>query len=90
VIRRHSKHEPDEVLDGGTFLRVRYGSVTEDIHVSNLQAVETSKFLRLTRVALLLRVPSRFGDVILFYPLQEQDSSGENAVVTSLRRRVGG
>lgn len=90
VIRRQNRHEPDEVLDGGTFLRVSYGRVTEDIPISNLQAVETSKLLRLTRVALLLRTPSRFGDVISFYPLQEKEPSGENAVAAGLRRRVGG
>jgi hypothetical protein len=51
VIRQQSKHEPDQVLDGGTFLRVSYGRQIEDIPISNLQAVETSKLLRLTRSA---------------------------------------
>jgi hypothetical protein len=90
VIKRQSKQEPDEVLDGGSFLRVSYGNATEDIPVGNLQAVETNKLLRLTRVALVLRTPSSFGEVISFYPLQEKDASGENAVAASLRRRVHG
>lgn len=90
VIKRQNKEEPDEVLDGGTFLRVSYGNVTEDIPISNLRAVETSKLLRLTRVALLLRTSSKFGEVISFYPLQDKELSGENAVAASLRRRVGG
>jgi hypothetical protein len=90
VIRRQNKEEPDEILDGGTFLRVSYGNATEDIPMSNLRAVETSKLVRLTRVALLLRTSSKFGEVISFYPLQDKESSGENAVAASLRRRLGG
>ena len=90
VIRRQSNDEPDEVLDGGSFLRVCYGRATEDIPISNVRAVETHKLIRLTRVALLLRTSSKFGEVISFYPLQDKELSGENAVAASLRRRVGG
>ena len=90
IIKRQNKEQPDEVLDGGAFLRVSYGNVTEDIPISNLRAVETSKLVRATRVDLLLRTPSKFGEVISFYPLQDNDSSGENAVAANLRRRVGG
>jgi hypothetical protein len=88
VIRRRSSGEPDEILDGGTFIRVSCDGVTEDIAFSNVEAIETSKLLRLTRAGLLLREPSRFGKVILFYPFQETEPSGENAVVARLRRKI--
>src|SRR5215813_15301642 len=57
VIRRRSKDEPDEILDGGTFVRVSIGGVTEDIPLSNVEAIETSKLLRLTQAGLVLRSP---------------------------------
>ena len=90
VLRRQNKEEPDEVLDGGTFLRVSYGSETEDIPISNLYAVETGKLLRLTKIALIFKPQSRFGEVIEFYPHQEKDASGQNAVAVSLQRRING
>jgi hypothetical protein len=68
--------DPDEVLDGGTFLRVSYGSETEDIPLSNVKAAETSKFVTALRVELLLRTSSKFGDVISFYPHRTKDASG--------------
>lgn len=88
VIRRQSREEPDEVLDGGTFIRISYGGETEDIPISNLRAVETRTWIRLTRIGLLLGTPSKFGEVISFYPLQDKDASGENAVAASLRSRM--
>lgn len=89
VIRRQSKLEPDEILDGGSFLRVRYGRTTADIPISNLREVETRKIIRLTRLVLHLRTPSILGESIAFYPLQRKEPSGENAVATDLRRRLG-
>jgi hypothetical protein len=90
VIRRQGKLEPDEVLDGGSFLRVRYGPTTDDIPISNLKGVETRKLVRLTRLVLHLRTPSTFGELISFYPLQHKEPSGENAVAAALRRRLEG
>lgn len=52
-----------------------------------MRAVETRKLVRITRVYLLLRTPSKFGEVISFYPLQQKDQNGESAVA-ALRRRA--
>ena len=90
VIRRQSREQPDEVLDGGRFLRVTFGSTTEDIPISEIANVAAVKMLRLTRIVLSLRKPRVFGDTIVFYPVQKRDSSGRNEVAVNLERRVGG
>ena len=89
VIRRQSRELPDEVLDGGRFLRVTFGSTTEDIPISEIASVAAVKMLRLTRIVLFLRKPRVFGDTIEFYPIQKLDSSGRNEVAVNLERRVG-
>ena len=89
VIRRQSKALPDEVVDGGRFLRVTFGSITEDVPISDIASVAAVKMLRLTRIVLYLRKPRAFGDTIEFYPIQKRDSSGRNEVAVNLERRVG-
>ena len=88
VVKRQSRNQPDEVLDGGTFLRLTFGKTVENVQLSNLAEVEVDKFLRLTRLVLHLREPSKVGQIIAFYPLQDSDSSGENLVAVSLRART--
>lgn len=90
VIRRQSRNQPDEVLDGGTFLQLVFGKAIETVQLSNLADIEVEKFLRLTRLVLHLRQPSRVGQTIVFYPLQEKNSSGENLVYASLQARTKG
>ena len=88
VIKRQSNDHPDEVLDGGSFLRVVRGSSHEDIPFADLEVVHTSKLVRLTRLYLQFRTPTKQGRTISFYPLQEKDASGENAVAATLRRKI--
>ena len=90
VIRRQSRNLPDEVLDGGTFLRFVFGKAIETVQLSDLVDVEVDKFLRTTRLVLHLRQPTRVGQTIVFYPLQDKNASGENVVAASLRARTGG
>lgn len=87
-IKRQTNHEPDEVLDGGTFLRVVRGSLQEDIPFADLQAVDTTKLVRLTRLYLHFRKPTLQGPTISFYPLQDKNASGENAVAVALRGKL--
>jgi hypothetical protein len=89
VIKRQSRQLPDEVLDGGTFLRVTFGSTTEDIPMSDIASIEAENLVRLTRIVLCLRKPSAFGDTIAFYPVQRRDPSGRNEVTVSLAGRIG-
>jgi hypothetical protein len=88
AMRRQYKGDPDAVLDGGTFLRVSFGSESEDIPISSVREVETGKLFRSTKIALVLKEKSRFGEVIEFYPYQKKIPSGENEVVNNLRRRL--
>jgi hypothetical protein len=90
VIRRQSAEEPDEMLDGGTFLQVTYGDRTETVQLSDVAKVEIQKILRTTRVILHLRVPVIAGDTISFYPIQKRDSSGQNVVAAALLARTNG
>ena len=39
TIRRQGREQPDEVLDGGRFLRVTFGNTTEDIPISDIASV---------------------------------------------------
>ena len=89
VIKRQSRQLPDEILDGGTFLRVTFGSTTEDIAISDIASIEAQTIVRLTRIVLYLQKPSAFGDAIAFYPVQRRDSSGRNEVAVSLEGRIG-
>jgi hypothetical protein len=89
VIRRQSREQPDEVLDGGRFLRVTFGNITEDIPISEIASVTAVKVLRVTRIVLFLRKPRSFGDTIEFYPVHKLDSSGRNEIAVNLERRVG-
>ena len=88
VIRRQSQTLPDEVVDGGTFLQFTFGNKVETVQLSNVADVEVHSFFRLTRLALHLREPSRVGQTIVFYPLPDKNSSGENLVAASLRART--
>jgi hypothetical protein len=88
VIRRQSRNQSDEVLDGGTFIQLTFGKAVETVPLSNVTDIEVDKLLRLTRLVLHLREPSRVGQTIVFYPLQDKDSSGENSVAASLRART--
>lgn len=88
VLKRQSREQPDEVLDGGTFLRVTFASTTEDIPISEVARIEVDKIVRLTRIVLYLQKPGAFGDTIAFYPLQRRDSSGRNEVAVSLEGRI--
>jgi hypothetical protein len=89
VIKKQSRQLPDEVLHGGTFLRVTFGSTTEDIALTDIASMEAENIVRLTRIVLCLRKPSAFGDTIAFYPVQRRDPSGRNEVAVSLAGRIG-
>lgn len=88
VIKRQANDYPDEVLDGGTFLRVVRGPSHEDFPFADLEVVHTSKLVRLTRLSLQFRTLTKEGRTISFYPLQEKNASGENAVAAALRRKL--
>lgn len=88
VIKRQTNDYPDEVLDAGTFLRVVRGPSHEDYPFADLEAVDTSKLVRVTRLYLHFRTPTKEGRTISFYPLQEKVASGENAVAAALRRKL--
>jgi hypothetical protein len=86
--KRENKHMPDQVLDGGSFLQVHFGPVTEHIPLSNVLSMDAQKFIRVTCIVLRLREPASFGDTITFYPFQDRDASGHNAVAVSLQGRI--
>lgn len=58
----------DEVLDGGDFLIVRFGSEQEQIPLSNIINVSYSYMMNPPRVTLTLRIASRFGNEVSFSP----------------------
>jgi hypothetical protein len=88
VIRRRGSQEPDEVLDGGTFLQVRFGDRIEVVQLSDVEHVHVAKLIRLVRITLFLRASTQAGRAISFYPIQKDDAVGQNAVGASLRARV--
>ena len=90
VLRRRSSRDPYEVLDGGTFLQVRFGDRTEILQLSDIEHVQVDKLIRLVRIRLLLRASAQGARSISFYPIQKNDAAGQNAVAASLRARVSG
>jgi hypothetical protein len=48
VSKRHNKHMPDQVLDGGTFLQVTFGRATERIPLSNVASMDAHKIIRVS------------------------------------------
>jgi hypothetical protein len=90
VIKRQSQHEPDEVLDGGSFLQLVYGKRVELVKLSDVADVQIQKVLRTTRVILHLRAPTGAGNTVAFYPDQKRNLAGDNEVAVALRARAGG
>lgn len=88
VSKQHNKQIPDQVLDGGTFLLVTFGRMTERIPFSNVASMDAQKIVRLTRIVLRLRERAAFGDTLTFYPFQDRDPSGRNVIAVSLQGRI--
>jgi hypothetical protein len=88
AIRRQSQQEPDEVLDGGTFLQFTYGNRVEIVQMSDIADVEIQRLLRLTRVILHPHTPTNDGGTIGFYPNQQRNVAGQNEVAVALQRRI--
>ena len=76
------------MLDGGDFIRVAVGAVSEDVPLSNIKSVESTTQVRLTVAEIRLKVPGRLGREIVFFPLPRRNADGQNEVVANLRERI--
>lgn len=78
----------DEVLDAGDSLIVRIGQEQEQIPLANIINVGYQPMTDGSRVTLILRNPSRFGNEISFYALRKFLPYGQNPVITELIQRI--
>jgi hypothetical protein len=58
----------DEVVDHGSFLSVRRGSLEDKIYIENIMNVSATQFVNPPRVTLRLVQPSKFGREVTFSP----------------------
>jgi hypothetical protein len=84
--KQNAKHA--DILDGGDFLRITIGALSEDVPISNIESIDAHKSGRLTIATLSLRATVRFGKDIAFFPLQKRNAAGDNEVVADLRARL--
>ncbi|HEY2346495.1 MAG TPA: hypothetical protein VGH80_11500 [Xanthomonadaceae bacterium] len=80
----------DEVVDGGTLLEVRRGSVREVIELSQIMRVAGSNFGvgHLYQVFLRLRTPCAFGRLVRFVPRRNASWYGHGEVASDLAMRI--
>ena len=76
-IRKQFRQLPDEVLDGGTFLRFVFGNVTEDVPLSDIADFEVEQGRR-TCVVVTFKAELKNGWQFSFYP--PRDSSSLEAI----------
>ena len=78
----------DEVLDGGSFLVVRFGRDQDRIPFSNIVNVSYAYMVNPSRVTLTLRMPSRFGNEVSFSPPVRFIPFTKSPVVADIIQRV--
>jgi hypothetical protein len=66
VFRRRMWSLADDVLDGGTYLLVRFGTREASINLANITKVDVESQLGATTVRLRLATPCEFGGVVSF------------------------
>ena len=86
----------DEVLDGGTYLLVRFGSRESAISLSNIAKVDVDSQLGAATVRLRLATPCEFGEVVSFLAKSTSHNPfalngiAENLIARVNRRDGGG
>jgi len=91
VFRRRMWSLADEVLDGGTFLLVRFGTRQASINLRNITKVETENQLGATTVRLRLATPCEFGGVVSFLAKStSRNPFAANQIAEDLIARVSG
>jgi hypothetical protein len=91
VFKRRMWSLADEVLDGGAFLLVRFGTRQVSINLGNITEVETDAQLGATTVRLRLATPCEFGGVISFLARStSRNPFAPNPLVEDLIARVSG
>lgn len=79
----------DEVVDHGDHLRIRRGSIEENIPIADIETISTNHAFRPARVTLRLRRSGPLGDLVSFIPRQNWlGMYVESAVVVELRQRI--
>jgi hypothetical protein len=91
IFRRRMWSLADDVLDGGTYLLVRFGSREASINLSNITDVDVDNQLGARTVRLRLATPCEFGGVVSFLAKStSRNPFASNKIVEDLIARVSG
>jgi hypothetical protein len=91
VFKRRMWTLADEVLDGGTYLLVRFGTKEASINLSNITRVDSESQLGATTVRLRLATPCEFGSAISFLAKStSRNPFALNGIAEDLIARVQG
>lgn len=91
VLRKRMWSLADEVLDGGAYLLVRFGSRQASINISDISDIHIEHQIGATTIRLRLATPCEFGEAVSFLAISSsRNPSAPNKIAEDLIARVQG